>query len=758
MKKTFLFLVLVVFALIKIPAQTPIGAITYGTVTQPQFIVFDEKLPRSNNSQEILKANLKLNADITYALTQQISDQLDRKHEKYQQYYKGIQVKFGNYNVHYNLDNTIGAINGTYYPINQFKITPTLAENVALSKALASIQAKEYAWQNPQSEQWLRINTKDSNATFYPVGELLVYPITDSLDSTTYQLAYQFNIISSQPFNSEVVLVDAMSGSIINQYTTFSSAFGDACTHYSGTTQINTTLLSNDYILYDNVRNIHTYSLQNLHYNPSAQVNPDFKDPNDFVSPNDWTCAEWDNGLKDNLSLDAHWAVEMTYDYFLQKHNRNSYDGQGSVLDVYVHHQLPDYAAWLGTNLTPVASVFGMAFGDGNGTQYDALVSLDIIAHEFGHGVTQTSSGLLPSNPVNEGLSDIWGAAVEYWVLNDPIVNFIDPNGDKDSWLAGEEVRIGYDAERSLREPKGSLLVTVAEPMADTYNGAYFSGLRGKSGVISHWFYLLSDGSSLTDEINDNNVPFSITGIGIDKAADIIYYAQTVYFTENTNYEDARQLTLQAAKDLYGFCSEEAKTVAQAWDAVGVPVNITSGEIACGSDGVSGIYDNSGGSNLVISTDIFSNENYCNTPVTVVSGASAVFKAGHQIILGAGFKVEANSTFRAYTFDCLGGGNYRTSGSGNNPNENDNNVIAANFKQSTISIYPNPNSGLFSVETDNTNVNSFLEVYDIMGKKIASKVIVTNKTEIDISIKPKGIYLVKVVNGNMVVTQKIVYQ
>ncbi|PJA06983.1 MAG: hypothetical protein COX70_08375, partial [Flavobacteriales bacterium CG_4_10_14_0_2_um_filter_32_8] len=38
------------------------------------------------------------------------------------------------------------------------------------------------------------------------------------------------------------------------------------------------------------------------------------------------------------------------------------------------------------------------------------------------------------------------------------------------------------------------------------------------------------------------------------------------------------------------------------------------------------------------------------------------------------------------------------------------------------------------------------------------KVMATNKTEIDISMQPKGIYLVKVVNGNTVVTNKIVYQ
>jgi hypothetical protein len=45
-----------------------------------------------------------------------------------------------------------------------------------------------------------------------------------------------------------------------------------------------------------------------------------------------------------------------------------------------------------------------------------------------------------------------------------------------------------------------------------------------------------------------------------------------------------------------------------------------------------------------------------------------------------------------------------------------------------------------------------------MSKLVWSKAVTETKTTIDISNQPKGIYLVKVISGNKVYTQKLVYQ
>lgn len=58
-----------------------------------------------------------------------------------------------------------------------------------------------------------------------------------------------------------------------------------------------------------------------------------FSNVTDFTDNNNiWTVTEFHNFNKDDAVLDAHWGAEMTYDYFYQKHNRNSYDNNGSKI------------------------------------------------------------------------------------------------------------------------------------------------------------------------------------------------------------------------------------------------------------------------------------------------------------------------------------------------------------------------------------------------------------------------------------------
>jgi len=59
-----------------------------------------------------------------------------------------------------------------------------------------------------------------------------------------------------------------------------------------------------------------------------------------------------------------------------------------------------------------------MQYGDGY-TIFKPLTSLDVAAHETGHGINEFTANLTPgtqeSGALNEGLSDIWGASIEYW-------------------------------------------------------------------------------------------------------------------------------------------------------------------------------------------------------------------------------------------------------------------------------------------------------------------------------------------------------
>ncbi|MFZ9296576.1 MAG: M4 family metallopeptidase, partial [Bacteroidia bacterium] len=108
----------------------------------------------------------------------------------------------------------------------------------------------------------------------------------------------------------------------------------------------------------------------------------------------------------------------------------------------------------------------------------------------------------------------------------------------------------------------------------DTYLGTNWftgtadnGGVHTNSGVSNFWFYLLSTGGSGTNDINQ---AYSVSSLGLNTAARIAFRALTVYFTPTTNYAMARALTIKAATDLYGACSNEVIQTMNAWHAVGV--------------------------------------------------------------------------------------------------------------------------------------------------------------------------------------------
>lgn len=269
------------------------------------------------------------------------------------------------------------------------------------------------------------------------------------------------------------------------------------------------------------------------------------------------------NTNKDNAGLDAHWGAMMTYDYFLNKHNRRSYDNQNASIRSYVNADLitlsgrPDHnsAYWdIGYRI--------MVYGKGNSHPFTAL---DIVAHEIGHGVNQFSAGLVgygEPGALNEGFSDIWAACVE---------NLHKPSSIN-NWLIAEEVVSG--GLRSLKNP-----------ICKTYLGENW--YRGSSnydythknnGVLDYWFYLLVNGGSGT---NDYGISYSVQGIGIEKAARIAYKTLTDYLTPTSGYLDACIKSFLASNDLYGYGNETIQLI-NAWSAVGldeIPTQISGPDV-----------------------------------------------------------------------------------------------------------------------------------------------------------------------------------
>ncbi len=74
-------------------------------------------------------------------------------------------------------------------------------------------------------------------------------------------------------------------------------------------------------------------------------------------------------------------------------------------------------------------------------------------------------------------------------------------------------------------------------------------------------------------------------------------------------------------------------------------------------------------------------------------------------------------------------------------------------------IYPNPSSGIFTINFKNKTVETEICIHDVLGNCVLNKVSVKNSNqEIDLSSQPKGIYFLEIVSDNERAVKKIVLQ
>ncbi|RIY12474.1 M4 family metallopeptidase [Hymenobacter rubripertinctus] len=506
-----------------------------------------------SEAKTALRDQLQLGSEDQMVQLKTDADQAGFVHEKYQQYYKGIKVEHATYSVHAR-QGRVESISGQFEKVRGLNTTPALDAGAALGRAMQFVGAKEYMWQDAAEEAYLKAQENDPSATYAPKGELVV--VRDMRSANPLKvgrptLAWKFNVYAKAPVSRAFIYVDAHSGEVVFQDAIIkhAAATGSFATRYSGTQSSTTDSFNGSYRLRDVTRGsgVQTFDM-NQGTNYSSAV--DFTDAN-----NSWT--EYNNSAFDNAALDAHWGAQAVYDYWKNVHGRNSYNGAGAAIKSYVHYSRSyENAYWDGTRMT---------YGDG-ATRFSPLTSLDVCAHEIGHAVCSSTANLTysyESGALNEGFSDIWGAAVEYYKA---------PN--KQTWLIGEDIDKQRPSLRSMSNPN-------AEGQPDTYQGTYWAtgsgdngGVHTNSGVLNHWFYLLSVGKSGT---NDKGNAYNVAAIGIDAAAKIAYRTEAVYLTASSNYAAARTYSIQSAKDLYGAGSAQEIAVTNAWYAVGVGAAASGG-------------------------------------------------------------------------------------------------------------------------------------------------------------------------------------
>jgi Zn-dependent metalloprotease len=548
MLRQILLFILVVFTSIDhVVAQQPLG-VTPNSVSvsntgtgkfyyanrnePPRAIEFKEKTVASSYFLTNINHYFNISSEFTFIEAESNTDNLGMRHRLMQQYYKGIPIEGMSYRVH-EKNGFVTSANGKAVRNIRLDAQTTIGEEQAFHLALKYLNSKD---------------------TVSRQGKKLIVSKGFTFAPESFSIAYQFDIDVSL-IEQWRISIDARSGHVLNKVSLVNTCFeeepplpygtGTGLTNYYGTQTIQVETYGNGSSRLvgetEHGGKIGTYDFRNVNV-LSLLWFFEWHQVYDFYSSNN---TYNDPYLRPAVSV--QWAAEQAYEYYYTKHNRNSFDNNGSLIKSYVHVDENFNNAFWTHNL--------LAFGDGSNN--NPLVQLDVVAHELTHGVTQFEAGLqyyYESGALNESFSDIFGKAVEF-----------DQFGDTATWQIAKHYQSG--GLRDLSNPN-------LKNQPDTYAGDLWyagyddnGGVHTNSGVQNFWFYLLCKGGS---GVNDLDFSYSVNPVGMDVATKIAYRNLTEYLSNNSDYLDSRIGSLLATADLYGGNSTVYQEVDKAWDAVGV--------------------------------------------------------------------------------------------------------------------------------------------------------------------------------------------
>jgi bacillolysin len=448
----------------------------------------------------------------------QETDQLGNTHVRLDQTYQGLRVWGCQKIVHFKDISTIYMVAGQTIPTPDISISPSVTSSAAEQLGLGAVSA---------------VTGGNDVST---VSELLVFP-----EKSLGRLAW---LVTVKGVTNHGILwrvfVDAKSGAIIQKYNDIQDdgpTVGSGVDVNSNVRTLQTYLIGPDYKLIDASRPMYQAPISNMKgvivtYSNRSNGGAIVVDPNG------------DDNFNDNTSLKAavsgHFYGAKTYEYYRTSIGRNSIDNNGMSIVVNVHD--PTYvnnAFWDGSQLN---------LCDGDGTTYRNFAgSLDVVAHEMTHGVTQYTAGLIysfQSGALNESFSDFFGAMV-----------------DSANWLMGEEIRITAPGFlRSLQDPHQG-------PNPTRFPFGYQPAKLSEyvDSAISY-----DNGGVHTNDGIPNKAGYLVgSTIGRPKAAQIWYRTLSVYLTPSSDFNFWANMTMQSAADLYGDPSPEMTSVLNALDSIG---------------------------------------------------------------------------------------------------------------------------------------------------------------------------------------------
>jgi Zn-dependent metalloprotease len=275
--------------------------------------------------------------------------------------------------------------------------------------------------------------------------------------------------------------------------------------------------------------------------------------------------SEGDDPISDDAVNEAYDGSGITYDLFFDVYGRDSIDGNGLRLDSTVHYRKGyDNAFWNGKQ---------MVYGDGDEDLPEDrrlfnrfTIALDIIGHELTHGVTSYEANLVywdQSGALNESMSDVFGSLVKQYLRQQTAT-------DAD-WIIGEGLftdNVNGTGIRNMKAP----------------GTAYDDPVLGKDPQPAHmddYVKTIEDNGGVHINSGIPNRAFYVTAVELggyawEKAGQIWYKTLTDKLSERSNFQDAADLTFEAAGELFGDGSLEQQAVGKGWAEVGITVGAGS--------------------------------------------------------------------------------------------------------------------------------------------------------------------------------------
>jgi Zn-dependent metalloprotease len=379
-------------------SQTSVDSIFYSQDRNfPALLVLSEKQKmeialKISAKDKISKAREA--ARVIFKLPGEVTLELQDQHEypgetfvAFAQYYKGVRVDKSRCVVH-SKDGVVDFVTGNLRTVDM-SVLPALTEARAFQSFAADAGIEKLSAESVRGNLIIYFNEKDEAV-----------------------LSYKFNDMLNE------VYINAGTGAIEGKNSTLAWADGNANTRYSGTkTIVSKHLGVTGYHLHDTIKNITTYNGRNSHL-PGHHDDKIITDNVQYTSTSkDWTILD----LIDKAALDAHWGAAKTYDYYKETFGAAPFP-QNFNLKIYANVNFPvlyndptqtvNSAVWRPSNEVAY-------FGIGDNVTHRPFTSLDIVAHEVGHAITNRLRGGAPSISsigsisIVEGFSDIWAMCVE---------------------------------------------------------------------------------------------------------------------------------------------------------------------------------------------------------------------------------------------------------------------------------------------------------------------------------------------------------